>query len=263
MRTSLVVLVCLGLAGCSDSAFGPGVGVSGVAPPSSGEISAASQELDDVKVSPIAYMLTSLAITDERCDEFFKKLDKLKSDSSLANDVIAAAITVATPLQASKVVQVLNAASTVNTNLPKLYFFADHASGLHRHVREAMASYRQTHGLSYLSVASFGLHTPHAHLGQCAAGEHEVQIATGTDGSGRPILATYCANSSGAGDPLLVNHRTQMAVARSVAVNYASYCTVPGIDDIVNEIFGNTDTKTKGGMLGDPAGTVTEKSTAK
>ena len=259
MRGLLVVLACLGLSGCSDSSFGPGVGVSGVVPPTSGEISTASQELDDVKVSPIAYMLTSLAITDERCDEFFKKLDRLKSDSSLANDVIAAAINVATPLQATKVVQILNAASTVNSNLPKLYFFAEHASGLHRHVREAMASYRQTHGLSYLSVASFGLRAPHTRLGQCAAGEHEVQIATGTDNSGKPFLATYCASSGGSGDAMLVNHRTQMAVARSVAVNYASYCTVPGIDDIVNELFGNTDTKTKGGALGDPAGTVTEK----
>jgi len=266
MRTIAVWPLCVLLCACVDTGFGPGIGFGGVVPPKTDEINSTNDELAKVG-NPISYILTSLAITDERCDEFFKKLDKLKSDSSVAGDVINAAIQVATPLQATKVVQALTAANSVNTNLPKLYFFAEHSVGLHGHVREAMASYRQQHGLSSLSAAVFGIRQVYKGVGKnCVEPESEYDIPNGKDKDGKDLYNIYCFGSSkisatpnGNSSAISIT-ASQMAVARSVVVNYAAFCTVPGIDDIVSGLFGGNQSGSTPGQIGDPAAANTKKS---
>ena len=242
MRKSLAAAVCLLLAGCSDFAGPGGFGITGVAPGSNSEVAAYSDALTPGSpagpLTPNDYILTSLAMTDERCEAFFQKLKQLREDSSLINQVLNAAVAVASPLGAAKSVTAINAVAALNNQVPEIYAFAQHADGIHRQVKELMSSYRSTHYLNDLVRYNFGVAAP------ASAGANAQRL--------------NAALLSKPGDPL---YRGQMAIARSVAVNYASLCTIPTIDDIVAGALNNTvSVSLPGGrgVLGGVGGSVTE-----
>ena len=223
------------------------------------------------------YVVASLSYTNEKCHAFFDTLEHFKQDSKLIDNVITAAVASGSPLVAfgssakavARFTSITSFANQINGDLADIYAFSAFKEPLMTHVFTSMASYRRQNGLNLLTRGLVGLDD----FVPTSTGNAENIVYRNSDS--QPSCRSYTANV--AGPPATANgaetsigiqlnqckfneflnsrQPSDLMVARNVAGDYASLCSLANMKKIVNESLVKTTTTVTGP---DAASTKTE-----
>ncbi|MEQ1670945.1 MAG: hypothetical protein ABL893_08815 [Hyphomicrobium sp.] len=249
-----------------------GVGVS-----SPNEIAAYFEETEKAaivistgrRLSAGEYLIASIGHTNERCHDFFDTLERFKDDNRLMNKVLTAAIAAGAPLLGlnagghaiAQYTSAISIASTINTDTADIYAFSTFREHLKSHVTDAMSSFRNRNGITTLTRGLVGLNDFTAVSGtgkvnpidfrykgpaSCQAYETKTKVAkktqivlTGADET--PEIDSCRLNGF-----LDSQEPVHVMVARNVATEYASLCSISNMKKIIVDAFNATETKVKG-----------------
>jgi len=187
---------------------------SGVRIPTPSNLTEYSRDTQTGNLGAGEYVVASLSYTNERCHAFFNILEHFKQDSELIDKVITAAVAAGSPLlaltAASKTTQALVVSSLsfgnqYNHAAADIFAFAAYKEQLMTHVFDGMAAY----------------------------------IKKLRDGGINTLI-----------DPKRVNDNTflssrqpvDLMLARSIAADYASLCSLATMREIVSQALNNTKT---------------------
>lgn len=229
---------CVGLSGCGVQDFYENKGGVGLASPETivgFYKQTASGSIVDTRSNKTLtageYLVASISYTNERCHHFFNVLEHFKQDSSLIDAVISAAVTAGAPLLAPVVTSryvagfssALTFGNTYNKKAAEIFAFSDYKEQLMTHVFSAMNSYVETWN-SDAKLSLFGF-----------------------DGDKRAFLKDGSV--------------TSLMVARSMAADYASLCSLAQMRQIVSGALNKSVTKVENsaGFLGPVVGQTQEK----
>jgi hypothetical protein len=160
------------------------------------------------------YIAASISYTNEKCHNFFNVLEHFKQDSELIDTVITAAVAAGSPLlaltSASKstqalVVSGLTFGNQYNKAVADIFAFSAFKEQLMTHVFDGMAAY----------------------------------IAALKKSGANTVIDSNRVNSS---DFLASRDRKDLLIARSIASDYASLCSLATMRKIVGEALANTTT---------------------
>ena len=250
MRRAIVLVACGLLAGCSDGIFGSKFnGVGTPAPATLSDFSTATVN-ESGSLTPGDYLIASLSYTNEKCHEFFDRLESFKQDSAyvdrLLNALSIAAVPLIDPAASAATVKAVSTgfdlATSLNNTTADIYAFAAYKEKLKRHVFQQMAAYQRRKNLDLLQYLKVGLIDP------------SQPVTTKIRGRDVPI-------TTAAVGPFL-NERTpsNLMIARSVAADYASLCSLSNMREIVSQALDSTTSGVDSGSssLAAPATPVTK-----
>lgn len=202
-----------------------------------------------------AYLIASVGYTNEKCHEFFDALEKYKQDSAFIDQIITAGIAAGSPLLAlagaptgaavARLTSSLSFANQVNKFSADVYAFGTFREQLKGHVFESMVSYQKSKGLDLLAKNRVGIQV---------LDEGETSTYTSvhlSNGSTIRLNPTRLREFFDSEEPV------DLMVARNVAADYASLCSLANMKKIVVDALSNTTTQVRSGSIGSPTGTET------
>lgn len=217
------------------------------------------------KVTAGEYLVASLSYTNEQCHQFFDTLERFKDDNSTVGKVLDAAAAAGLPLigfkEASRVAFRFASAITlgkqVNTSLGEIYGYVAHRDQLMRHVLEQMADFRRKNGLSALtrglvgvndftSVASDRKTNPITYgesYSKYCSRDDSLAIEVGVTSTSPPTKITHQVNSCKLDSFLSSTEPVNLLVARNIAGEYASLCSLSNLKAIIGGALGATKSK--------------------
>lgn len=202
------------------------------------------------------YLIASMAYTNEKCHAFFDTLERFKEDSSLIDKVLTAAAAAGSPLLAAtsssgvavaKFASILNFSNSINTSYRDIYTFSDFKEPLQTHVYDLMGGFRIKNGLSTLtrSLVGVNLFAPHndgkinpisygttAFVRDGACYDSTVEISAPTTANPSQKVA-MSINSCRVNDFLRSTDPIHLLVARNIASEYASLCSISSMRTII------------------------------
>ena len=215
------------------------------------------------------YLIASISYTNEKCHDFFDTLERFKEDSSLIDKVLTAAAAVGSPLFAAsaasgtmiaKFTGILNSANQLNNNYRDIYTFKEFQEPLHTHVFDLMADFRKKNGLSTLTRSVVGVKMFETDNGTPSAIDpiaisHSVSYVKQSCNIKTVIPAPTDANASATEDVrmdscrmndfLLSREAINLMIARNIATEYASLCSISTMRSIVYQALHTTKSEVK------------------
>ena len=231
------------------------------------------------------YLIASMSFTNEKCHEFFDTLERFKEDSSLIDKVLTAAAAAGSPLLAAtsasgtavaKFTGILNFSNLINNNYREIYTFADYKEPLQTHVFDTMGSFRLNNGLTTLTRSLVGTNEFDApskvavtkgnaveyapviallsRSGQSCgpySGNYSVSIPISKP-DGKTENANTSVNYCKLNDFLHSSDPIHVMVARNIASEYASICSIASMKTIIYQALHKTRTGTDPKMPDSP-----------
>lgn len=215
------------------------------------------------------YLIASISYTNEKCHDFFDTLERFKEDSSLIDKVLTAAAAVGSPLFAAsaasgtmiaKFTGILNSANQLNNNYRDIYTFKEFQEPLHTHVFDLMADFRKKNGLSTLTRSLVGVKMFETDSSAAAAIDPVtvshgmtytksacdiktlISAPTKTDANNtEEVHMDGCRMN----DFLQSREAINLMIARNIATEYASLCSISTMRSIVYQALHATKSEVK------------------
>ena len=236
MRAVASVVLCVFLAGCGN--LGIGSNFDGVGTPAPATLANFSTQTvnDSGSLTPGEYLIASVSYTNEKCHDFFDSLEASKQDSAFLDRALKALSQASTalidPSSSGKtlkaVTQGFNLLTGINDISTEIYTFSAYKDQLKRHVFQQMAAYQKTKGLDLLQQYNIGLYSVDE-KNSVTINKMSVKIDR------QRVLA-------------FLNDRTptRLMIARSVAADYASLCSLSNMREIVSHALDSTTSGVSG-----------------
>ena len=266
-QLAAAVMSGIALGGCSYlELFENPQGVSAPKPTTIGEyisevqIDAVANSLGR-RVTAGEYLVASLSYTNEQCHQFFDTLERFKDDNSTFGKVLDAAAAAGVPLigfkEASRVaVRFASAVALgkqVNTSLGEIYGYVAHRDQLMRHVLEQMADFRRKNGISALTRGLVGVNDfttvadDKKKMNPITYGESYSTVCSRNDSLAIAVEDTsktpHQVNSCKLDSFLSSTEPVNLLVARNIAGEYASLCSLSNLKAIIGGALGATKSK--------------------
>ena len=265
--------------GCSAADFV--INPVGVGSPSPTKVAGYLQETQDGAILNASgrpmnageYLIASMAFTNEKCHAFFDTLERFKEDSTLIDKVLNAAAAAGSPLLAAtnasglgvaQFTGILNFSNLINNNYREIYTFADFKEPLQTHVFDVMADFRSKNGLSTLTRSLIGVNLFHnsktnfinpvdyrpqnvvlnSTSASCStADNYGIVIPAGVKADGTPDKVEMSVNYCKINEFLHSTDPIHIMVARNIASEYASLCSIANMRTIIFQALHSTKSK--------------------
>jgi hypothetical protein len=214
------------------------------------------------------YLVATLGYTNESCHAFFDVLERFKDDNSLFGKVLDAAAAAGTPLlgyvagsdEALRFASSVTLGKQINTSLGEIYTYVAHRDQLKRHVLQAMSDFRQINGLSLLTRSLIGLNeftrsTSRKYNpiyygekdgGNCSGEALAIDLPTTPSKDGKAVTAySYQIDQCKLNSFLRSSAPIHLLVARNIATEYASLCSLSNLKTIIGDALSKTKSEVK------------------
>ncbi len=216
------------------------------------------------------YLIASMSYTNEKCHAFFDTLERFKQDSNLIDKVLTAAAAAGSPLLAAttssslavaKYTGILNFTNLINNNYRDIYTFSDFKEPLQTHVYDLMGDFRVKNGLSTLTRSLVGVSlfetsgsatkvnpigygsTTNLNYTYCAGDRSNININIPNPTDAAPTgTIPMTVNSCKVNDFLHSTEPIHVMVARNIASEYASLCSIASMRTIIFQALHVTKT---------------------
>jgi len=265
MWRTFALPVCLFLSGCSSFEFFSSQTGVGVPSPSVVRDYQAETVLESTgSTTPMhltagRYIIASVGYTNNKCLKFFDLLEKFKQDSELVDKVITAGIAAGAPLLAlagvtsgadvARITSELALGNQVNKYASDIYAFNTFREQLKGHVLDSMDSFQKKKGIDLFFQSRVGILNLDAGTGQDLV---DITLGDGSRFKGSLKRLNRFLNSEEPED---------LMIARDVASDYASLCSLASMRKIVVEALASTKTGISGSGAGAPTNTATSPKT--
>ena len=214
------------------------------------------------------YVIASMAYTNDKCHNFFDTLERFKEDSSLIDKVLTAAAAAGSPLFAAasasgtavaKFAAVINSVNQINTSYRDIYTFKEFQEPLQTHVFGLMADFRKKNGLSTLTRSLVGVKMFEAGSAtaidpidpvqdvrysrrNCQSIRTAIPAPSDNDANHMDVVEM---DSCKFNDFLVSRQPIHLLIARNLATEYASLCSIATMKSIVYQALHATKTDVK------------------
>lgn len=201
-----------------------------------------------------AYLVASITHTNEKCHAFFEVLERYKQDTDFIQKVLTAGIAAGSPLLALSASATADDVARLTSQIAfgnqaigfagDIYAFSSFKEQLKDHVFQSMASYQQSKGIDLIMLDQAGVI-----IYDDGADRFSIKI----NNVAREIDIKKYQSFMNSNDP------AALLIARSVAVDYASLCSLANMKKIVVDALVKTKTTIEASPPGSPPVSSTEQ----
>jgi len=202
------------------------------------------------------YLIASITHTNEKCHQFFEVLERYKQDTDFVQKVLTAGIAAGSPLLAlagsstaadvARFTSQVAFASQTAGLAADVYAFSAFKEQLKDHVFQSMASYQQSKGIDLMLMDRVGVEF---------YDQNTTRFTLKINGVDRHINADRFRRFMESEDP------DALLIARTVAVDYSSLCSLANMKKIVVDALSKTRTEVEASAPGSPPKTNTQPET--